>query len=60
MDKAFEAAKAKALIKSEDGCAYHVNAILVVIAGHPMISGYTISDWYDGTTLATFSNGREL
>ncbi len=58
--QAFSLAKTRAQLKSEDGCAYHVCAVMEVCNGVPVVTGFTLSDWMDGTTLATFSNGREL
>jgi hypothetical protein len=56
----YERVKARAQAKSEDGCCYHVNCVIAIVNGQPSVVDYTISDWSDGTTVATFSNGKEL
>jgi hypothetical protein len=40
------------------GCGVHVNATVRVSNGEPCITGYTLSDWTDGTTVATYLNGQ--
>jgi hypothetical protein len=39
-------------------CTQHVNAVLGKDAdGTPCITGYVVSDWCDGSTVATFVEG---
>ena len=43
-----------------DECTLHVSACCAVVDGCPVIVAFTIGDWYtDGSTLTTFTNGRE-
>jgi len=55
-------AKAKAQDNSNDGCTYHVCLTWRKVNGIPEVDvkGYFVSDWYDGTTVFTYSNGREV
>lgn len=44
-----------------DGCVHHVNATLS--SGEPpfiMADSYIVSDWTDGTTVASYVDGRRL
>lgn len=60
LEQQFEAAKQRAMEQSkEHGCVQHVNAILEVHGSLPVITGFTVSDWHDGSTLITFSDGEE-
>jgi hypothetical protein len=58
--------------RSKDGCSVHVNASIQPIperlrndlgefmAQHVIpYDGYSVSDWMDGTTVATFTYGEE-
>ncbi len=40
-------------------CTKHVNASIEVEGDEPIIGGYTVSDWMDGSTLRSFTNGQE-
>lgn len=42
------------------GCSVHVSARLDWQQGVPVIAGYHLSDFTDGTTIATFVNGRRI
>lgn len=42
-----------------DGCTKHVNAHVGIVDGAPAITGFSISDWYDGSTIATFTDGEK-
>lgn len=55
----FARATARAQTESlKDGCTVHVNAVCGLINGHPLILGFTVSDWYsEGQTVASYSNG---
>ena len=56
----FEAAKLHAqVLSAEHHCVQHVNAVLEVHGGVPVIFNFTISDWHDGTTLASYNDGVE-
>lgn len=51
----------RARAKSTDGCGYHVNAKCAVTNGLVYIASFEVSDWFvEGSTVATFSNGKEL
>lgn len=55
---ACERARAQSI---DDGCGYHVNAKCAVTNGLVYIASFEVSDWFvEGSTVATFSNGREL
>ena len=42
------------------GCVQHVNAVLDVDnEGTPCVEGFTVSDWSDGTTMKSYSDGEE-
>jgi hypothetical protein len=58
--------EARYVSKSEH-CTKHVNATLIKPASgrtgvEPKLdeNGYTVSNWYDGSTVASFSAGAEL
>lgn len=56
-------ARDKAREQSKEGCVQHVNAVILTTHAQvkgPEIVGYTVSDWTDGTTVASFYKGREL
>jgi hypothetical protein len=58
---AFQLACTGALLQSEkDGCVQHVCAVITVVDGCPAITGYQVSDWFDTSTIRSFSCGREL
>ena len=43
---------------ADEQCTKHVNAVLGKDEhGDPKIVGYKTDDWYDGSTVATFTNG---
>jgi hypothetical protein len=42
----------------EFACTVHVYAIVTDINGLPLVTGYGISDWYDGSTVRTYVDGR--
>ena len=45
-------------VSAEEQCTQHVNAVLGKDAnGTPVIVGYKTDDWYDGSTVATFTDG---
>jgi hypothetical protein len=44
--------------KASEDCTQHVNAVLSTFP-FPAISHFVISDWHDGTTVKTYSFGRE-
>lgn len=50
-----EKAKARSL---EFACTVHVYAILGREQGIPAVIGFGVSDWYDGATVATYTDGR--
>lgn len=51
---------AKSLTPDYKGCALHINAILGRDSdGVPSITGYALSDWHGGETVATYINGHE-
>lgn len=44
------------------GCTVHVQARIgrgPSVGDEPRIVGYTVDDWCDGATVATYTNGRE-
>lgn len=48
--------------KAEDrsrmyACTVHVNAQVGLLDGEPVIHHFGVSDWYDGSTLATYTGG---
>lgn len=56
---ACERARVLSLRSDYKGCSVHVNAIIRLVSGEPIIAGYAVSDWYaDGQTIATFINGQ--
>lgn len=40
-------------------CTKHVNARITLRDGVPTIIGYALSDWYDGSTVKSYTNGKE-
>lgn len=40
-------------------CTKHVNPMVALLNGTPYITGFEVSDWYEPSTLATYTNGRE-
>lgn len=38
-------------------CTVHVNAQVGLLDGNPVIHHFSASDWYDGSTLATYTDG---
>lgn len=71
----FQDACKKARDQSQNGYVQHVNATLRQVRHQPAMrclynsslntwevdqSAWTISDWRDGTTCVSYSNGREL
>lgn len=56
----FENACATAQVRSQlFQSVIHVNSILEVVRGVPMITMFVISDYCDGSTVKTYSNGKE-
>lgn len=66
----YQTALALAKLRSEEArCVQHVNAVIaqvehmnnsLEIVREPRIVGYTIDDWADGSTVKSFSDGKEL
>lgn len=54
-NEACEKAKARSL---EFACTVHVYAIIERRNSLPCITGFGVSDWYDGATVSTYTNGR--
>jgi hypothetical protein len=50
----------RSLLHTHTDCSVHINAVINVIDGLPVITGFRISDWMGGETVATFVNGKEL
>lgn len=44
------------VVSKDERCVQHVNAILD--CGE--IIGYSVSDWMDGSTVASYENGRKI
>ena len=36
----------------------HVNAQVGLLDGEPVIHQFSVTDWYDGSTLATYTEGK--
>lgn len=54
----FFQACSRASINSAEGCTVHVCAVLRIVDGTPNITGYTVSDWYDGSVVCAYTNGK--
>lgn len=39
-------------------CTVHVYAIIERLGGMPCITGFGVSDGYDGATVSTYTNGK--
>jgi hypothetical protein len=38
-------------------CTKHVNAVVELNGDEPVIDGYTVSDWTDGSTVCSYTDG---
>lgn len=54
----FFQACSRASIKSAEGCTVHVCAVLRVVDSIPTITEYIVSDWYDGSVVRSYTNGK--
>jgi hypothetical protein len=51
-------AEAMSLTDEYRGCIVHVNAQVRMHDGEPIIASYTLDDWADGCTVASYVNGQ--
>jgi hypothetical protein len=56
-----DACRKATTISAHDKCVEHVNADLgVTLDGTPYIRGFVVTNWFDGSTVASFSQGERL
>lgn len=51
-------ARQRSLTSDYRGCSVHLNVVITRRDGYPQITGYTLSDWCDDSTVDTFVNGE--